>query len=155
MRGPLIGFAVAALAVTAGCGDRQERTYRDPTTGSEVRVQTGERMQPPRNLPDFSPIHPGARIENVMEGTSSGEGGADAGGMVVFHTDADPEAVARFYRERFDASGLSERSETRISGSLILSASSADGDGDGVQVSIVPAETGSGSTVSLVYSRAA
>lgn len=154
MRHLSIGLVFAAFALTAGCGDRQERTYRDPATGSEVTVQTGEQMQPPRNLPDYAPIYPGARIESFMEGTSSGEAGADSSGMVGFQTDADVEAVARFYRERFDASGLTERSETRISGSLILSAAAPDGGSDGVQVSISPSGTDSGSTVSLVYSRA-
>ena len=124
MRGPLIGIAVAALTLTAGCGNRDERTIRDPETGSEITVQTGERMQAPRNMPDYAPLYPGARIENVMEGTSSGEGGADSGGMVTFLTDADMETVARFYRERLNASGLTERSDVSMGNTMMLAATS-------------------------------
>jgi len=154
MRTPITALATAALVLTAGCGDRQERTVRDPETGAEMTVQSGERLRAPSNLPDYAPIYPGGRIESVMEGTSSGESGADSGGMVAFHTEADVETVARFYRERFDRSNLSERSETRISGSLILSAASPDNSADSVQVSIIPREDEGGSTVSMVYSNA-
>ncbi|MBN8552047.1 MAG: hypothetical protein J0L52_04010 [Caulobacterales bacterium] len=153
MRGTLLGIAVAALALTAGCGNRDERTYRDPETGSEITVQTGERMQAPRNMPAYAPIYPGARIENVMEGTSSGEGGADSGGMVTFLTDADMETVTRFYRERLNASGLTERSDVSMGSAMMLSATSAENASNAVQVTLSPYEAGSGTRVSVTYSQ--
>ena len=154
MRQMMIGLAIGAMALAAGCGDRRERTVRDPDTGAEVTIHSGEDQRPPSNLPAHAPIYPGGRIESVMEGTSSGETGAEFGGMVAFRTDADVETVARFYRDRFDGSNLTERNETRIGGSLILSAASPDDSSNSVQVSLVPADDGPGTIVSLVYSNA-
>lgn len=154
MRHAMMGLVIGIMALTAGCSDRQERTVRDPATGAEVTVQAGDRLRPPSNMPAHAPIYPGARIESAMEGTSSGEAGADSGGMVAFRTDADVETVARFYRERFDRSNLTERNETRISGSLILSAASPENSANSVQVSIVPAGDGPDTIVSMVYSNA-
>ena len=154
MRTTITALAIAALFLTAGCGDRQEQTIRDPATGDAVTIQSGDRLRAPSNLPAHAPIYPGAAIENVMEGTSSGEGGASSGGMVVMRSDADVETVARFYRERFDASGLTERSETRISGALSLRAASGDNAGDSVQVTVAPADDQAGSIISMAYSRA-
>lgn len=144
---------LTAATLTAGCGNRDERTYRDPETGNEVTVQTGDRMRAPRNMPDYAPIYPGARIENVMEGTSSGEGGADSGGMVTFLTDADMETVARFYRERLDASGLTERSDVSMGSAMMLSATSAENSSNAVQVTLSPNDEGNGTRVSVTYSR--
>ena len=151
----MLGLAIGAMALTAGCSDRQERTVRDPATGAEVTVQSGERLRAPSNLPDYAPIYPGGQIENVMEGTSSGESGADSGGMVTIYSPADVETIARFYRDRFDATNLTERSETRISGALMLSAASPDNSSTGVQVSIAPAGDRDGSMISVVYSNGA
>jgi hypothetical protein len=147
------GLAVAAVALLTGCGNPDEHTIRDPATGQEVTVQTGSRMQAPRNLPDFAPIYPGGEIQNVVESTSSGEQGAGLGGMVVFQTDADLETVARFYRERLDASGLSERGDVSMGESMILSATAADNPANGVHVTLSPGDSGSGTTVNLTYTR--
>ena len=153
MRHLSIGLAIAAFALMAGCGNPDEHTIRDPATGQEVTVQTGSRMQAPRNLPDFAPIYPGGEIQNVVESTSSGEQGAGLGGMVAFQTDADIETVARFYRERLDASGLSERSDVSMGETMILSATSADNPANGVHVTLSPGDSGAGTTVNLTYTR--
>jgi hypothetical protein len=153
MRALSTGLTIAVVALIAGCSDREEHTIRDPGTGHEVTVQTGDRMQAPRSLPDYAPIYPGGEIQNVVESNTSGEQGAGHSGIVAFQTDADLETVARFYRERLDASGLSERSDLSMGESMILSATAADNSANGVQVTLSPGDGGSGTTVNLTYSQ--
>ncbi len=154
MRAWMMGLTVGALALTAGCNNPEQHTVRDPESGAEVTMQSGENMRAPSNLPAYAPIYPGARIQNVMEASNAGSDGAGEGGMVVFHTDADVATVEAFYRQRLDASPLTERSETRINGSLILGATSPDDSGTSVQLTISPSDDPSGSNVSMVYSAA-
>ena len=80
------------------------------------RPSHGELLQPLPYSPDLTAHIPGC--------------------IVIEPEPTDVETVARFYRERFDRSNLTERNETRISGSLILSAASPENSANSVQVSI-------------------
>ncbi|MBI1407825.1 MAG: hypothetical protein GC145_17055 [Caulobacter sp.] len=143
---------ILVAATLAGCGPSpKERTIRNPETGEKATVTTGQGIAAPRNMPAYAPLYPGAVVESSVDGVSASADGGQRGGMVSFRTSAAPAKVADFYRGRFDASSLKDRSETNISGSIILGAASAGGGGEGVQVSIVPAEDGGGSVVTLIY----
>lgn len=143
-----LSYVVALACALAGCGEREARVHTDPMTGENVTLRTGSAIAAPTNMPDFAPLYPGARIESVLEGNGSA---GNRGGMVAFRTDAATDRVAAFYRESLDASGLSERNDASINGSLILSAS-ATGDIDrGVQITIAPTADAPGSYVTVTY----
>lgn len=54
-------------------------------------------------VPQFAEVYPDAEVEG--EPLTAG-GAAGPGGMVTFVTDAQPDAVIAFYRERAEAAGL-------------------------------------------------
>ncbi|MBX3477775.1 MAG: hypothetical protein KF910_09210 [Brevundimonas sp.] len=139
---------VALTCALTGCGERETRVHANPETGENVTLRTGSAIAAPRNMPDFAPLYPGARIESVLEGNGSA---GNRGGMVAFRTADSTGRVAAFYRDRLDASGLSERNDADMNGSLILTAS-ATGDVDrGVQVTIAPTADAPGSYVTMTY----
>jgi hypothetical protein len=151
MRAHSIAIILLTSTLLAACGDTEKTSYNNPVTGEAVTVQSGSGIPAPTNMPDFAPVYPGGKIENVMQGTSSDASGGQRGGMVSFATDAAPDTVAAFYREKFGASNLTDRNDLNMNGTLMLTAA-APGDSDrGAQVSIVPAADGSGSQVTLIY----
>lgn len=145
-------LAVAGALLLASCGDDVQSTViTDPMTGEQVRIASGDNMAVPRDLPDFAPLYPGARIEQVMGTTAAAAAGLDRGGMVGFRTSDEPTQVAAFYRQRLDASGLPERTEAMMDGTYILVAGSEDFSRN-VRLTIAPHESGRGSYVTMVYS---
>lgn len=139
---------VAVVCLLTGCGERETPVRTNTATGENVTLRTGRAIAPPTNLPNFAPLYPGARIESVLEGNgSAGERGA----MVAFQTGDPPDRVAAFYRTRLDASGLSERSDVNMNGSVILAAGSKGDIDRGVQITITPATDAPGSYVTLTY----
>lgn len=144
--------AAASALVLAACGDRQSQTVTNPQTGESVTVESGSGARAPANMPDFAPLYPGATIENSMTGTSSGESGANRGGMVTLRVNDGAEQVAAFYRQALDRSNLSERNELNINGVLMITGNAPDDPNRALQVSIAPNTDGPGSLVTLVYS---
>lgn len=144
--------AAGGLVLLAGCGDRQSQTVTNPDTGERVTVESGSGARAPDNMPDFAPLYPGARIESSLAGTSSGESGANRGGMVTFRVNDRAEQVAAFYRQALDRSDLSERNEVNMNGVLMVTGNAPDNPDRGLQVSIAPNTDGPGSFVTLVYS---
>lgn len=55
------------------------------------------------NAPAFAVLYPGATMEEPPTLASDAQG---SGGLATFVTQADPEAVITFYRERAEATGL-------------------------------------------------
>lgn len=145
--------AVAALVMVSACGsEKAERTFHDPESGDTVTVANGPNLTAPRNLPAYAPLYPGAVIETSVDGVSGADAGARRGGMIGFRTGDTPQTVAAFYRARLDASGLTERGDANMNGTIMLTAGSADQSGHGVQITIAPAPEGPGSAVSVIYS---
>lgn len=145
-------ICVAGTLMLAGCGDDTQTTViTDPATGEQVRIASGENMAAPRDLPDFAPLYPGARVEQVLGSTAAAAAGLDRGGMVGFRTSDEPEQVAAFYRQRLDVSGLPERTEAMMDGTYILVAGSEDFSRN-VRLTIARHESGRGSYVTMVYS---
>ncbi len=151
MRAHSIAIILLTSTLLAACGDTEKTSYNNPVTGEAVTVQSGSGIPAPTNMPDFAPVYPGGKIENVMQGTSSDASGGQRGGMVSFSTDAAPATVATFYRGKIEASDLANRNEANLNGTLMLTGASADDSERGVQVSIAPAADGPGSQVTLIY----
>lgn len=145
-------LAGAGALMLSACGDNtQTMIVTDPLTGEQVRIAAGDNVAAPLDLPDFAPLYPGARIEQVMGTTAAAAAGLDRGGMIAFRSSDSPERVADYYRQRLDVSGLSERTEDMIDGTHILVAGSDDFSSN-VRLTIARHESGRGSYVAMVYS---
>jgi hypothetical protein len=139
---------VALTCALASCGERETRVHANPETGENVTLRTGSAIAAPANMPDFAPLYPGGRIESVLEGNGSV---GNRGGMVAFRTNDAVDRVAAFYRARLDGSGLTERNNANLNGSLILTASAANDADRGVQITIAPTADAPGSYVTVTY----
>ena len=123
----LIVLTASALAVVslAACGDRdgaaapdETTVYRSEegsvTTSGEGEDQTmvieaadgsgavvGSGAGATVTGPDYARPYPGSRIVSTVDA------GADRGGMTVFESDANPDTIIAYYRERAEEAGLS------------------------------------------------
>ena len=117
----LIVLTASALAVVslAACGDREGAAAPDETTvyrseeGSVTTSGEGEDQTMVIEAadgsgagatvtgPDYARPYPGSRIVSTVDA------GADRGGMTVFESDANPDTIIAYYRERAEEAGLS------------------------------------------------
>ncbi len=120
MKRSLAATAVVAAMVLAGCGDREPASdvpaagdvaadvaapSAEPAAGAEATPPAGA-ASPVRaapGAPAFAVIYPGAELKGPA---TVAQGPSGPGGIVQFTTDADPEAVIAFYRQRAEAAGL-------------------------------------------------
>jgi hypothetical protein len=103
----------AALTMAAGCGAREDRAPEvaaPPTTAAETgsAVDDAAAQAPAQPVapgaPAFAVVYPGGTVEDEPVFASGPDG---PGGLVTYLTDAAPEAVIAFHRERAEAAGLS------------------------------------------------
>lgn len=140
---------VIALPLLAGCGDGgTETTLED---GTSIRADaSGAGLAAPSNLPDFAPLYPGARVDNVvLDPRSPGKG------MVAYTVQAKVDDVFAFYKDKGTGAGLKSVQETSQSGSRMLAMTATDSNAadTGMQVNVMPSFEGNGQvTVSLVFS---
>lgn len=111
--------ALAALSLAAcGGGSDEETVYRSEegsvTTSGEGEDQTmvienadgtgaviGSGAGATVTGPDYARPYPGSRVVSTINA------GADQGGMTVFESDANPDTIIAYYRERAADAGLS------------------------------------------------
>lgn len=122
MKRSLAATAVMAAMVLAGCNDRQPAEEAAPAgdvaakvsapaaeaaDGAEATPSAGTASALPAadGAPAFAVIYPGAELKGPA---TVAQGPAGPGGIVQFTTDADPEAVVAFYRQRAEAAGLKQ-----------------------------------------------
>ncbi|NBW10258.1 MAG: hypothetical protein EBR82_19740 [Caulobacteraceae bacterium] len=55
------------------------------------------------NAPDFAAVYPGGQVESPP---TTADGPSGPGGLVTFKTEARPEAIIAFYKQRAEAAGL-------------------------------------------------
>ena len=97
-------------------------------------------------VPQFAVVYPDAEVEG--DPLTAG-GAAGPGGVVTFTTDAEPEAVIAFYRERAEAAGLAtmmslNQGEARAYG--------AQKQATGASVNVVAAPSEARTSVQLTWS---
>lgn len=122
MKRSLAASAVMAAMVLAGCNDRQpaedaaaagdvtadvSAPAAETVPGAEATPPAGAASAVPAaaGAPVFAVIYPGAELKGPA---TVAQGPAGPGGIVQFTTDADPEAVVAFYRQRAEAAGLKQ-----------------------------------------------
>lgn len=155
MKRSLAATAVVAAMVLAGCSEREpaevaaageaaETAYApaaDAETASPSAPSGAAAAQPAApNAPVFAVIYPGAELKGPAT-TAQGPGGP--GGIVQFTTDAAPEAVIAFYRQRAEAAGLKPiNSMNRGDAQAYSAGDGADGRGQLMQVIATRVEGG-------------
>jgi hypothetical protein len=119
MKRSLAATAVVGVMVLAGCS---EGPAEDASAAGDVATEASApaagtvgpaNVTPPAGAagalpaadgaPAFAVIYPGAELKGPA---TVAQGPAGPGGIVQFTTDADPEAVIAFYRQRAEAAGL-------------------------------------------------
>ncbi len=152
MRTLMMCMTAAGALTLAACDGGNKQTVANPESGERVTLESGSGTKAPPNMPAFAPLYPGARIESTVSGVSSQDTGSNQGGMVSFRVADDMEKVAAFYRSAMDRSGLTERTDVNMNGTLMIAGAKPDNADEGLQVTIAPNTDGPGSFVSLVYS---
>lgn len=90
--------------------------------------------------PAFAVIYPGGAVEGPA---TMAQGPTGPGGILTFTTDATPEAVVAFYRERADTAGLTTIASMNQAGASAYSAGDgASGRGQLLSVVATPVEGG-------------
>ena len=118
MKSSLAVVAVVMTVAIAGCDERAATPSATPSAKADIAAGAQSRAEaaaaspaPPApaaisgegSVPQFAALYPNAEVEG--EPLAAG-GAAGPGGMVTFVTDAQPDAVIAFYRERAEAAGL-------------------------------------------------
>lgn len=149
--------AAVVLFCIAGC-DRTAKpadAKQAPDAGAPAAVAetpTPDRVAPSDDAPvaaapaidgapAFAAIYPGAQVDGqpLLAG-----GEAGAGGLVTFTTDASPDQVVAFYRERAEAAGL--RSVTGMNQGEARAYGAAGDTADGPSLQVVAAPSPDGGT---------
>ncbi len=157
MKRTLAATALMTALALAGCGDRgaDERAEAAPDAAEEVAAAVevaaapaaaptaamrGEPAAP--GAPAFAVLYPGARPEGPA---TVAQGPVGPGGIVSFTTDASPETVIAFYRQRAEAGGL--RPITAMNQGEARAYSAGDGaNGNGKLLSVVATPVEDGAT---------
>ena len=136
-----IALAIAALCL-ASCGsdasgsfdgdDGESGSYRiDEDSGETVAeiktrdgkatIRSGEGV--PVKLPNGFSLYPGAKVMNNTTFAMDDSSGA----LIIFESEAQPQAIADFYRKQADAAGIELELEMSINDGEILGGKSAGG----------------------------
>lgn len=156
MKRSLAATAVVAAMVLAGCSEREPAAVAPaadeaaapaeaPAAGTEtpgLSAASGAAAAQPAapGAPAFAVIYPGAELKGPA---TTAQGPAGPGGIVQFTTDATPEAVIAFYRQRAEAAGLKPiNSMNRGDAQAYSAGDGADGRGQLMQVIATRVEGG-------------
>jgi len=154
MKRSLAAAAGLAAMVLAGCNDREpaEAAPAADDAAAAAAAPASEAAAPATvvapatavpaapNAPAFAVIYPGAELKGPA---TTAQGPAGPGGIVQFTTDAAPDAVIAFYRQRAEAAGLKPiNSMNRGNAQAYSAGDGADGRGQLMQVIATRVEDG-------------
>ncbi len=156
MKRSLAAAATAAAMVVAGCsqGEPAEAARTVDTAATEATAPAADAALAPNTAapaaaaalpaapgaPAFAVLYPGAELKAPATTAQGPEG---PGGIVQFTTDATPEAVIAFYRQRAEAAGLKPiNSMNRGDAQAYSAGDGADGRGQLMQVIATRVEGG-------------
>ena len=157
MKRSLAAAAVMAAMVVAGCsrGESAGEAPAADTAAAEATAPADDAALAPNagapaaaaaavpaapDAPVFAVIYPGAELKGPA---TTARGPAGPGGIVQFTTEATPEAVIAFYRQRAEAAGLKPiNSMNRGDAQAYSAGDAADGRGQLMQVIATRAEAG-------------
>lgn len=157
-RGLSVAASIAALTAAgllAGCGEGGEAAEKGagPTAGASTALTAppvpapspaviGAAAPAASGAPDFAVIYPGGEPEGPA---TLAQGPTGPGGLLTFTTDATPDAVVDFYKQRAEAAGL--KAITAMNQGEARAYAAGDGvDGRGKLLSVVASPVGTGPT---------
>lgn len=155
---PFVAFAALTLAACGGGGDDETVVRSDQGTitasrdGESVTVQgadgssavIGAGAEGAVAGPDYAQPYPGSRVVSTVNAPG------DGAGMTTLETDADPEAIIAFYRERAEAAGLTPRASMTMGDTRQFGATGPDGE----EFNVVVSPQGDRSTVAVTWDQA-
>ena len=94
--------------------------------------------------PDYAQPYPGSRVVSTVNAPG------DGAGMTTLETDADPDAIITFYRERAEAAGLTPRASMTMGETRQFGASGPDG----TEFNVLVSPQGGRSTVAVTWENA-
>ena len=118
---------------------------------AEATAPTGPVAAPTDGAPAFAALYPGAQVDAPATVASGPTG---PGGLITFTTDALPEAVIAFYRQRAEAAGLAPVMAMNQGEARAYGAAARKADGATLQVVAAPGEGGL-TSVQLTWSAGA
>lgn len=94
-------------------------------------------------LPDFVAIYPGAKVVSSVTG-----GGANGGGgTLAFESDASPDAVIGFYKQKTARGGFRQNVDANDNGSLIYAATAGS-----KTIQVLASKDGAGTHAQVTWS---
>jgi len=156
------GMAIVAVIATAGMAgcddgsDAAEAALRQPPVAARAAPTPAPAPMAPKA--SASPAAPGAPAFAVLYPDAAptteptlADGPSGPGGLTTFVTEASPEEVVAFYRQRAEAEGLSSVMAMNQGDAQAYGAASSQADGPSLQVVASPAPEG-GANVQLSWS---
>lgn len=137
----LTGCSDAPAEDAASAGDAAvEAAATDAAIPAATTAAAAPALPAAPGAPAFAVIYPGAAVEGPA---TMAQGPTGPGGILSFTTDASPETVVAFYRERAEATGLTTIASMNQSGASAYSAGDgADGRGQLLDVRATPVDDG-------------
>lgn len=153
MKRSVAAVAVALSVGLVGCDERSEAapeaippaaTPENPPAEAVAAAPAADASvstdaAPIEGAPVFAALYPGAQADAPATVASGPTG---PGGLVTFTTDAAPEAVVAFYRQRAEAAGLSPVMAMNQGEARAYGAAARKADGASLQVVASPGEDG-------------
>lgn len=152
MKRSVAAVAVALSVGLVGCDERSEAAPETTLSSSAPEASPIEAAAAPsvdtpapadasliEGAPAFAALYPGAQADAPATAAS---GPAGPGGLVTFTTEAAPEAVVAFYRQRAEAAGLSPVMAMNQGEARAYGAAARRTDGPTLQVVASPGEDG-------------
>ncbi|MBA4805287.1 MAG: hypothetical protein H2038_11595 [Brevundimonas sp.] len=135
---PAAPAAADAATETAATPPPADPGRAAPAAGAEVAA--GPALPAAPGAPAFAVVYPGGVAKS---GAVSGQSPAGPGGMLEFTTEATPDEVVAFYRQRAEAAGLKSITSLNRDGARGYAAGDgADGRGQMLNVVATPVEDG-------------
>ena len=146
-------FALIATVVVSGCRPKTDSAEPAPATAAVAAppvvapavVATPTPAAAPSaepalpGAPVYAAIYPGGELDGAP---TSASGSAGDGGMVTYTTEAKPDAVIAFYRERAEDAGLASTAGMNQGDARAYGASGPGAAGASLQVVASPTEAG-------------
>ena len=170
MKRSVAAVAVALTVGLTGCDGRSEAAPEvdvvaatptapaaEPMTGTETANAAPDLTAPVADAtaihgaPVFAALYPGAEADAPATVASGPTG---PGGLITFSTDATPDAVVAFYRQRAEAAGLSPIMAMNQGEARAYGAAARKADGASLQVVASPDDDGR-TSVQLTWSAGA
>ena len=151
-RSMAVAFMAMATSLT-GCGNGDASAERStaPEIAAGTATDVAASPAPPAGttgVPAFAAVYPGGRTTGPLTVANGPDG---PGGIISFTTEADPDTVVAWYRQRAETAGLSSIMGMNQGKARAYGAMAADNAGKSLRVVADPVDEGT-TSVQLTWS---